>query len=227
MKSHGHIWLIYILCFILVNVLVFVIPFEKTAAVFVAWAGLALMFLIGALMMARALGRKSDAAPAQLIGRKQVRRTAVFLVLHVLLLAAAAALGTKVPLWAVVAAVAVLLVGGLIALIGIDGTRSAVQKAEKAMQTSTDAMKSFRTMADTLAARGGSPEAQKALRTLAEELRFSDPVSTAASRPLEERIGTLLSSVEEQDDSPERTELIRRATALVRERAVLVKSEKK
>lgn len=227
MKSRGHLWLIYALCFILVNALVFLIPFEKTTGVFIAWAGLVIMFLIGAAMMARALGRKSDAASAQLIGRRQLRCIACLLVLHVAALAAVAALGSRVPLWAAAALEAVLLIAGLIALLRIDGDRSAVRQAEKHMQTATDTVKALRAKADTLAQRGGSAEAQKALKALAEELRYSDPVSTSASRPLEERIETLLASIADQDDSPERTELIRRATALVKERSVLVKSNKK
>ena len=98
--------------------------------------------------------------------------------------------------------------------------------SDRQIAARTADMKSLRDKAQALCASIQDPGNAKALKELADELRYSDPVSGAATASYEKRIDTLLESIAHHDDAAERSELIRRATALVRERASVAKTNK-
>ena len=131
MKSRGHIWLVYILTFVLINALVFLIPFEKTTPVFIACAGMILVYLLGAFALVKATGKKTG--DAFLTGKRTMKSIAVWIVIQAVALAAAAILGTKLPIWAALAAEAVLLVLAAISLIRTDMTRSTASRPSQTL----------------------------------------------------------------------------------------------
>ncbi len=224
MKSRGHIWLIYILTFVLINALVFLIPFEKTTPVFIVWAGMILVYLLGGFSLVKATGKKS--ADAFLAGKRTMKTVAVWIVIQAVALAAAALLGTQLPIWAALAAEAVLLVLAAISLIRTDMTRSTVRKMDQDMNAVTADIKGLRAKAEALCNMNVDAETKKALKALADELRYTDPVSNQSTEQYESRIKTLLESIAHHEDPVERMELIRRATALVKERAAAAKASK-
>ena len=224
MKSRGHTWLIYILTFVLINALVFLIPFEKTTPVFIAWAGMILVYLLGAFALVKATGKKTG--DAFLTGKRTMKSIAVWIIIQAAVLATAAILGAKIPVWAALAAEAVLLVLAAISTIRTDMTHSTVRKMDQDMNAVTADIKGLRAKADALCNMSVDAETKKALKALADELRYTDPVSNQATEQYESRINTLLESIAHHEDPVERMELIRRAAALVKERAAAAKASK-
>ena len=226
MKTRGRIWLLYFMAFVLLNAAILVIPFEKTASVIVAWAGLIIMCLIGAVALYTAMGKRSEEAEAFLIGQKLLKTALTLIGVQLVVLVAVALLSSLVPFWAVLVAEVFLLIIFIMILIKTDIARATVRKVEHEAAAATADMKALRAKAEALCAGVSDPENAKALRTLADELRYADPVSDKATASYEKRLDTLLESIRNQDDPAERAELIRRATALVKDHAAVAKANK-
>ena len=119
-----------------------------------------------------------------------------------------------------------LILVSVLILVRKDMARDTVRKIEKDMAAATADIKSLRVKAEALCSSIDDPVNAKALRQLADELRYTDPISNNATASYESRLDTLLESITHHDDPSERGELIRRATALVKERALAAKSSK-
>ena len=226
MKAQGKIWILFLLTFIIINAIIVLVPFEKTGNLIVAWAGTVLMFLIGGVVLKVAMGKRSERSEAYLIGQKLLKTACLLVGIQLLVLLAVALLGNGLPFWAVMLIEIILILVSILVLIRKDMARDTVRKIEKDISTSTADVKSLRVKAEALCSTIDDPENAKALQQLADELRYTDPVSNDATAPYESRLDTLLDSIAHHEDPEERGELIRRATALVKERALVAKSSK-
>ena len=103
--------------------------------------------------------------------------------------------------------------------------QSARQADEKAARQ-TSRVKALRNQAEALYAAEGETANKRELRLLADELRYTDPVSGKATEEFERRLADLLTGIGHQKDEEERGELIRRAVAIVRERSSAAKAGK-
>ena len=224
MKTRGRIWLLYALSFILINAVIFLIPNSKTSGFIVAWISLILLFLMGGFVLRVVMGKRSETIEACLIGQKLLKTMAVLIAVQLLVLVAVGLTGESVPFWIILIAEAVFLIVCLIVLIRQDIARATVRKIEK--DAAAADMKRLRSKAQALCATIDDPVNAKALQELADELQFSDPVSNSATSSYENRINTLLESIGHHQDAGERGELIRRAIALTKERAIVAKTNK-
>ena len=226
MKTRGRIWLLYALSFILINAVIFLIPNSKTSGFIIAWISLILLFLMGGFVLRVVMGKRSETIEACLIGQKLLKTMAVLIAIQLLALAAVGLTGESIPFWIILIAEAVFLIVCLIILIRQDIARATVRKIEKDAAAATVDMKRLRSKAQALCATIDDPVNAKALQELADELQFSDPVSNSATSSYENRINTLLESIGHHQDAGERGELIRRAIALTKERAIVAKTNK-
>ncbi len=226
MKTRGRVWVIFAIACILINLLLLLLPFEKSATFVVTWAGLVLMLVIDAIALKTAMGKRTESAQGMLFGRKLLKTTACLTAVQLILTVAMLILGKDVPFAAVLIGQIVLLLIAVAVLLRSDMTRATVQRVEAETKANVASIKELRIKADGLCAGTADPANEKALKQLADELRYSDPVSNAQTASYEKRIGTILDSLANQDKPEERAELIRRALALVKERAAVAKSSK-
>ncbi len=226
MKGQGRIWILFLAAFLLVNAVIILVPFEKSANLIIAWAGTVLMFLIGGIVLKVAMGKRAGKSEVYQIGKKLLTTAYLFIGIQLVFLLLVALLGKMLPFWCVLLAEIVLILLSVIFLMRRDMTRNAVQTMEKETVAKTAGIKSLRVKAEALCSSIDDPINAKALRQLADELRYTDPVSNDATSSYESRLDTLLESIAHHDDPSERAELIRRATALVKERAFAAKSSK-
>ena len=225
MKTRGRIWILYLLEFILVNAVIFLVPLEKNSNVIIAWIGLVLMFIIGGFVLRIVMGKRSETIEACLIGQKLLKTITVLIAVQLAILIACALINS-IPFWTVVVTEIILIIISLIILVRQDISRATVRKVEKETAAATVDMKHLRFKAQALSTSIADPVNAKVLRELADELQFSDPVSNSATSSYENRINTLLDSIEHHHNADERSELIRRAIALTKERAVVAKTNK-
>ena len=226
MLSRGRIWILFILCFVLINALIFLIPFDKTANIIVAWAGLFILFIINAYVLRVSMGKRSEKTEAIMIGKKLLKTALMLLAIQLIALAGIAVIGQAIPFWAVLLFEFLLIFISIIILIKTDIPRAVVRKAEQTAAKSTAGVKELRAKAEALCINLDDPANEKALHELADELKYTDPVSNEKTEKLENRINTLLESISHHQDAKERSELIRRAIALVKERAIIAKENK-
>ena len=101
-----------------------------------------------------------------------------------------------VPAW-ITAVVCVLVLGiMLVCSITADIARQTVQKIEQTTKADTNLMVSLRTRSSQLVNRANDPALKKELERLAENIRYSDPVSSSAITGEEQRLVSALTQLE-------------------------------
>lgn len=90
-----------------------------------------------------------------------------------------------------------------------------VEEIDKKIETKTAFIKNLRVDAEMLAAKEENPEAKKALSSLAEKIRYSDPISNPALADIENEI---LHKFSELKTSENKTDDVRKIVLLLEER---------
>ena len=106
---------------------------------------------------------------------------AVQLVLSIIFMALAAI----APIWIAVILYVIALAVAAIGFIGADAMRDEIERQDIKLETDTSCMTTLRSLVYPLAGQCEDAEAKKALEELADEFRYSDPVSSEALKTIE------------------------------------------
>ena len=134
----------------------------------------------------------------------------------------------KVPAWISIVLSILLLGAAAIGIIITDNIRDHVEAIDEQTQTVTKNVRYFRTNLSGLADRITDSEIRKALEKLEDELRYSDPVSSEATKEIEGEIEERIDGLKGKMDG-EKTEILQDITEisyLVRERNRVCKASK-
>lgn len=93
-----------------------------------------------------------------------------------------------VPLWVGVALCVTMLAGGIAAAIGAHVSAGYIEEADAELAETTQVMRALSAQASTLESQVGRGPAQKSVHAVAEAIRFSDPVSSPTTVPIEANI---------------------------------------
>jgi hypothetical protein len=93
-----------------------------------------------------------------------------------------------VPLWAVVISYCAMMAGGIAASVGAHASASYIDETDAELAEATQAMRALIARASTLEAQTGKGPARKSVHAVAEAIRFSDPVSSAATAGMEANV---------------------------------------
>ncbi len=125
--------------------------------------------------------------------------------------------------WAIVVQLALLVVY-MIMIISALLVRECVDKVDRTKAQKTVFIKMLRADVEILTEKAKEPEIRKALKHLSDQVRYADPVSNDALRPIEEQIAHQLQMLRDMLESGQNTESIKAAVdsveALVNERAI-------
>lgn len=191
------------------TVIVFVIPFPKGGAFWIAY--LAELLAIGLQIPFFCLSYKNgETEKKQVLGLPVLQIGLGYLGLQTIFSIIIFVMSSLLPqLRAVHIAVlctaavgsAVLLAAALICCLLAHGARNTIEKVEAAGTVSTGFMLDLRTCAENLAGRAADPTLKRELEKLAEDLRYSDPVSSpkiaAYEKTLAEEFSALSAAVQE------------------------------
>ena len=133
------------------------------------------------------------------------------------------------PIWLAAVVQAVLLATALLGLISAEAVVDEIHAQDQKLKSAVSVMRSLQSKANMLVAQCSDPGTAKVLTKFAEELRYSDPVSSESLAYIEQdlmaAVDQLQSAVTDQD-WPCAVELCHRATALLAERDRLCKLDK-
>lgn len=183
------------------NVLAFAIPFPKNGCFWGSWAfGLVAIlaqaaFLLLAFQHGEGVRSKFYGFPVARVG---VVYLCVQLALSLLFMGLAF---VKCPAWIPVVLSVIVLAAAALGLIVTEAVRDEVERQDSKRRTATLGMKKIYATAAACADRCADPELKKALGKLAEELRFSDPVSSEATREAENTLRMYLVDLESAVDA--------------------------
>lgn len=209
-KNRTRFYIILVILLILVSVIAFSIPMVKTPVFWLSYAYAVIAIAVQAYSYPKAFGGVN--ARSHFYGFPIARVTTIYLIVQLALsLAAMLATGAAqvaIPTWVAVIVYAVLLGLTLISLITAEGVREEVERQEAEKPRKTETMRLLQSKSAALAASCEDPELKSALNELAEEFRYSDPVSGEAMEKLEMRLDVMLDELS-QNVAPEQIERTR------------------
>ena len=209
---------------VLYHLLAFMIPFEKTAAFWISYGFTLAAFAVVLASVYIAFLRKGDAKSRFYgfpIARIGIIYGAAQLVVGFLFMA----LGTYIAWWVAVLVYSVGLGAALIGLVGAEAVVDEIHVQDEKLKKDVTVMRTLQSKVNQMAVNCDAPE----LKQFAEELRYSDPVSSEALFEAEQDLSAVVDELQQaviDGDSAAVGQLCRRASAMLAERNRLCRLHK-
>ena len=199
--------------FALFNVIAFVIPTDKTATFWTAYAFSVVAFAVQIPLWKIALGKK-DTLKSKFLGIPVIHVGITYLIIQLIAFAVFMILPT-LPVWlAVVVCTIILAISALCTIAGQAGANE-INRVEEKIKVKRAFIQFLQTDIEILAETETNAETKAALKKLAEKVRFSDPMSHEMLGELESRISA---KVEEMKTASDKKTLIEEVATLLTER---------
>ena len=199
--------------FALFNVIAFVIPTDKTATFWTAYAFSVVAFAVQIPLWKIALGKK-DTLKSKFLGIPVIHVGITYLIIQLIAFAVFMILPT-LPVWlAVVVCTIILAISALCTIAGQAGANE-INRVEEKIKVKRAFIQFLQTDIEMLAETETDAETKAALKKLAEKVRFSDPMSHEMLGELESRISA---KVEEMKTASDKKTLIEEVATLLTER---------
>jgi len=209
--------------------IVLLIPFEHTPAYWISFAFCFVGFLVVAASFYIAFLREPQ-TQSRFYGFPVAKIGTFYGIAQLVLSLLFMALGMWIPLWIVVLLQALLMGAALLGLISAEATVDQIQTLDKKLKQDVTMMRSLQSRVNVLASQCPEPSAAKIIGKLAEELRYSDPVSNDAVSCLERDLWATVDQLQSavvDGEYPAVVQLCRNASVILAERNRLCKLNKR
>lgn len=185
-KNTTRWWVILAVLLVVYNVIVFAVPFPKNAVFFVSW-----LFTLAAIGMqvyvVRTAFYRGEGVKSKFYGWPIARFGVMYLAVQLALGLVFMALGftLAVPVWLPLVLYVALLSVSAVGLIASDAMRDEIVRQDTALKRDVTCMRTLQSKAASMIQLAHDEQTRKLLEKFAEELRFSDPVSSASLRDIE------------------------------------------
>ena len=213
---------------ILYILIAFLIPFAKTATFWVSFVFTLIAFCVVAASIYIAFVKNPD-AKSKFYGFPIARIGIIYGIAQLLAGLLLMALGKWVPVWLAVLVYAIMLGAAVIGLISADAVAEQIHAQDAKLKKDVAAMRAIQSKLSVLPGQCEDPVTAKCLTQLAEELRFSDPVSSEATQETEADLNALTDELQKavlEHDTAAAQNLCKRCQAVLMERNRLCKLEK-
>ena len=210
--------------FVLYNIIAFVIPFVHTGAFWLSYIFTLVSFVVVAVSVYIAFARKDD-AKSRFYGFPIARIGVVYGIAQVVVSVVVMALSVLIPWWIPLVVYAVGLGAAVIGLIGAEAIVEEIEIQDVKLKDNTAMMRALQSKISQLAAQ--SEDA--AIQALAEEIRYSDPVSCEQIADAEADLVAVVDQLQAayiDGEQEAMAQLCRKAMALLAERNRLCKLNK-
>ena len=213
-----------VVALVIYNLISFVIPFAHTAAFWISYGFTLAAFAVVYASIYIAFIKNPD-AKSRFYGFPIARIGVVYGLLQLIVSLVVMLLGAWIPWWAPVVVYALGLGIALIGLISADAVAEEIQVQDVKLKKETTLMRGLQSKVSQIAAQTDDA----AIKALAEEFRYSDPVSNEAIADAEADLAAAVSELQAayiDGDKEAMAQLCRKATALLTERNRLCKLNK-
>ena len=227
-KNIARVAVTVVLLLALFNVVAFAIPFVRTPVFWLAYAFTSVAIAAQLPLSLYAFTPKGGARDS-LYGFPIARLALIYLLVQAVVGLLCMALSQWTPLWAALVVEAVIFVLAAIGCMAASAIRDEIRRQDVHLQKDVAAMRELQSRAGALAGQAQGEAVCAQLKKLADEFRFSDPVSNAATAPLEADLRACMDSMERaltDGDGDGVLELCRKTAALLAERNRLCKLNK-
>lgn len=212
----------------LFNLIAFMIPFARTASFWLAYIFTSVAILAQLPLMLYAFTPKGSLR-GSLYGFPIARLSLIYLLVQAVTGLLCMVLAAWVPFSAALIAQAVVLVLALIGCMATSAIRDEIHNQDARLKKDVAVMRELRSRAGALAGQAQGEAVQEQLRKLADDFRFSDPVSSEATFPLEGELRACMDNLERaltDGDMDGVAKLYPKTAALLAERNRLCKLNK-
>lgn len=209
---------------LLYNLVVFLLPFDKETVFFVSYGFTMVAFVVAGLAVYHAF-KKPD-AKSKFYGFPVARIGLIYLAVQLVLSLPFMIIGENVEAWIPVLLFSIVLGGGLLGLIATELTSEEIVKQDVKLKNASGMMRSIQSKVMQLTTQCEEPM----LKKLAEEIRYSDPVSHESIADAEADLSAAVDQIQQavlDEDMESVATLSRQAMALVAERNRLCKLSKR
>lgn len=206
------------------NFAVFMIPCLKTPTFWVSWGFTLLAFLISGIAIYNSLLKNPD-AKSRFYGFPIAKIAFVYLVIQVAVGGICMALGHITPWWLATVLDAIILALTVIGLVSSEAVVAEIKVQDDKLKKNVTLMRTLQSKVNQIAAQSDDA----ALKALAEEFRYSDPVSSDALAEIERDLSAVVDELQAaviDGDHDAAKQLCRKISAVLAERNRLCKLNK-
>lgn len=195
MKSQLRIVIILLIVLAVFSVITFAVPFEHTPVFWLSYCmgTFALLVLGGVLLF---MFGKETTVRSKFYGFPVARIAWCYSITQLVLSLIFMIFAGRIPVWIPLIVYLVLFAIAAIGLIGVDAMREEIIRQDAKLKTDISCMTTLRSIVYPLANQCPDPNAKQALEQLADEFRYSDPVSSEALKPVENELQVLVSELQ-------------------------------
>lgn len=195
-KNQKRTVIVLAIVLIVFSVLAFALPLKMNG---LFW----LSYLFGVLAIAVQLYvlkiafHGTDSVKSKFYGFPIAQIGIIYMVVQLVLSLVFMALDAVAPIWIAVILYVLALAAAAIGFIGADAMRDEIERQDVKLETDTSCITTLRSLVYPLAGRCTDANAKVALTELADEFRYSDPVSSDALKTIEAELETAVSKLQE------------------------------
>lgn len=221
--------LVLALLFVVYTLIVLAVPFAKGGMFWLTYLFTAAAFGVQAYVFKLSF-EKEAGAKSKFYGFPIARVGVLYLAVQIMLGLVFMALAAVAPVWLALVLYLALLAAAAVGVIATDSIRDEVERQDTQLKKDVATMRALQSKATALPARCEDTTAKAALEKLAEEFRYSDPVSAPALTDLETDMAATmeeLSAAVTDGDNAAVLALCKKISATLAERNRLCKLNKK
>ena len=189
-------WVVLGVVLVVYNVLAFALPFPKTAVFAVSYL-FTTIAILAQIYVIRTAFYRGEGVKSKFYGFPIAKLGVIYLAVQLIAGLVFMALGLIVPVWLPLALYVVLLGVAAAGFVAADAVRDEVVRQEVKLEKDVSRMREFQAKGRALVALNQVSEAARPLEKLAENLRFSDPVSSEALTEIEDQLAECLAQLQE------------------------------
>ena len=189
-------WVVLGVVLVVYNVLAFALPFPKTAVFAVSYL-FTMIAILAQIYVIRTAFYRGEGVKSKFYGFPIAKLGVIYLAVQLIAGLVFMALGLIVPVWLPLALYVVLLGIAAAGFVAADAARDEVVRQEVKLEKDVSRMREFQAKGRALVALNQVSEAARPLEKLAEDLRFSDPVSSEALTEIEDQLAECLAQLQE------------------------------
>lgn len=220
-KSKNTVIISYAVIAVMYAVIFFAIPFDRNATTWIAFS-FGLVSIIAGAIVAFIAFDKGENLKSKVYGLPMFRLgyyyTVVQLILSIGLFIAESFV--DLPSWIPLVFSVLLLGVFIIGTVAVDNVRDIVEQVDYKEIINTKNIETFRVDIDSLVGSSDDAEINKAIEKLAEDIKYSDPVSSDATKEIEQeilkKISNLSVAIEERDNNAK--QIISKLSEMIKDR---------
>lgn len=188
----GYISLIAL--FVVFNVIAFAVPFSKTSVFFVAYV-FALFAIAFQIYVFKVSFAGSGSAKSKFYGFPIAKIGVIYLAAQLILSLVEMGFASVLPMWLALVLNVVLTAIAVVGCIAAEAMRDEIVRQDGALKKDVDAMRTMQSMAAALIGLNSDDSTKEIVRKVAEEFKYSDPVTSEQSKELETELSNLLNEM--------------------------------